>query len=114
MAQKIKKIISHTNVFKSSSVASINQRWFGGLASVCKIKQNVEPCLLQSLHRCGYSVNSQLTVLHSIFAAPMADLQFRLQYSDEHSGARAGTVTTDHGSFETPIFMPVGTAGSVK
>ena len=44
----------------------------------------------------------------------MADLQFQLQYSDEHSSARAGTITTDHGSFETPIFMPVGTAGSVK
>ncbi|TXH55185.1 MAG: tRNA guanosine(34) transglycosylase Tgt [Bacteroidia bacterium] len=44
----------------------------------------------------------------------MATLSFDLQYTDKQSAARAGTITTDHGVIETPIFMPVGTAGSVK
>ena len=39
---------------------------------------------------------------------------FNLQYTDPSSGARAGQITTDHGTIETPIFMPVGTAGTVK
>ncbi len=42
-----------------------------------------------------------------------AVLQFDLITTDG-SGARAGLITTDHGSIETPIFMPVGTVGSVK
>ena len=44
----------------------------------------------------------------------MPALQFDLKVTDTHSAARAGTITTDHGSIETPIFMPVGTIGSVK
>ncbi len=44
----------------------------------------------------------------------MAALQFELQRKDEHSKARAGKIITDHGEIETPIFMPVGTVGSVK
>ncbi|WP_119078629.1 tRNA guanosine(34) transglycosylase Tgt [Chitinophaga alhagiae] len=40
-------------------------------------------------------------------------MQFDLITTDG-SGARAGLITTDHGSIETPIFMPVGTVGSVK
>ncbi len=44
----------------------------------------------------------------------MAELQFRVQHTDNSSKARAGTITTDHGDILTPIFMPVGTAGSVK
>jgi queuine tRNA-ribosyltransferase len=39
---------------------------------------------------------------------------FEIQNIDPNSNARAGKITTDHGSIETPIFMPVGTAGSVK
>ncbi|MFN4298126.1 MAG: tRNA guanosine(34) transglycosylase Tgt [Thermaurantimonas sp.] len=39
---------------------------------------------------------------------------FRLQATDPHSKARAGVITTAHGQIETPIFMPVGTAGTVK
>ena len=31
-----------------------------------------------------------------------------------HTGARAGRIHTPHGSFDTPIFMPVGTQASVK
>lgn len=41
-------------------------------------------------------------------------MDFRLQIEDKNSNARAGVITTDHGEIETPIFMPVGTVGSVK
>ena len=41
-------------------------------------------------------------------------LEFNLQHTDSGSAARAGVITTDHGKIETPIFMPVGTVGSVK
>jgi queuine tRNA-ribosyltransferase len=41
-------------------------------------------------------------------------MQFKLTATDPNSRARAGTITTDHGEIPTPIFMPVGTAGSVK
>lgn len=41
-------------------------------------------------------------------------MTFELQYTDPKSNARAGLITTDHGPIETPIFMPVGTCGSVK
>ena len=44
----------------------------------------------------------------------MAALQFELQKKQGFSKARAGKITTGHGIIETPIFMPVGTAGSVK
>lgn len=44
----------------------------------------------------------------------MAALQFALEKKDPSSKARAGTITTDHGVIQTPIFMPVGTAGTVK
>ena len=39
---------------------------------------------------------------------------FQLQHTDAGSAARAGRITTDHGTIETPIFMPVGTLGTVK
>jgi queuine tRNA-ribosyltransferase len=41
-------------------------------------------------------------------------MRFRLELTDSKSSARAGIIHTDHGLIETPIFMPVGTAGSVK
>ena len=44
----------------------------------------------------------------------MADLSFRLHTTDKNCKARTGTMITDHGEIQTPIFMPVGTAGSVK
>jgi queuine tRNA-ribosyltransferase len=44
----------------------------------------------------------------------MAALQFDLQFTGTDGGARAGKITTDHGEILTPIFMPVGTVGSVK
>lgn len=67
---------------------------------------------------------------HGLFSAPagqavirilqpdlskyMASLQFQLQATDGHSAARAGRISTGHGEILTPIFMPVGTVGSVK
>ena len=41
-------------------------------------------------------------------------MTFELQYTDSKTEARAGVITTDHGQITTPIFMPVGTLGSVK
>ncbi|QSE95931.1 tRNA guanosine(34) transglycosylase Tgt [Fulvivirga lutea] len=41
-------------------------------------------------------------------------MDFHLQTQDKGSKARAGKITTDHGEIATPIFMPVGTVGSVK
>jgi tRNA-guanine transglycosylase len=41
-------------------------------------------------------------------------MDFELQKEDLNSNARAGLITTAHGTIETPIFMPVGTVGSVK
>ena len=41
-------------------------------------------------------------------------MDFELITTDPNSAARAGLITTDHGTIETPIFMPVGTVGSVK
>lgn len=41
-------------------------------------------------------------------------MQFDLINTDNHSSARAGVLHTDHGDIATPIFMPVGTVGSVK
>ncbi len=41
-------------------------------------------------------------------------MKFELQHTDTRSGARAGLITTDHGTIETPIFMPVGTMGTVR
>jgi queuine tRNA-ribosyltransferase len=41
-------------------------------------------------------------------------MTFDIQTTDPNSKARAGVITTDHGQIQTPIFMPVGTAGTVK
>ncbi|WP_301921679.1 tRNA guanosine(34) transglycosylase Tgt [Ferruginibacter sp.] len=44
----------------------------------------------------------------------MAALTFELQHTDTATKARTGKIATDHGEILTPVFMPVGTAGSVK
>ncbi len=44
----------------------------------------------------------------------MAALSFTLNNTADGSAARAGIIETDHGTIQTPIFMPVGTVGSVK
>ncbi len=41
-------------------------------------------------------------------------MTFEVQHTDHASDARTGVITTDHGQIKTPIFMPVGTAGTVK
>lgn len=44
----------------------------------------------------------------------MDRLSFRVERTDKETQARAGRITTAHGEIETPVFMPVGTAGTVK
>lgn len=44
----------------------------------------------------------------------LSAMKFDQLHKDPKSAARAGKITTDHGTIETPIFMPVGTAGTVK
>jgi queuine tRNA-ribosyltransferase len=44
----------------------------------------------------------------------MAALQFQLEKTDKQTAARTGMISTDHGPIATPVFMPVGTVGSVK
>ena len=44
----------------------------------------------------------------------MPSMQFTIHHRDPGSKARTGLIETDHGSIQTPIFMPVGTAGTVK
>lgn len=41
-------------------------------------------------------------------------MKFKLLHKDSASNARAGILTTDHSEIQTPVFMPVGTAGTVK
>ena len=41
-------------------------------------------------------------------------MDFAVLHNDVESAARTGTVTTPHGTFDTPVFMPVGTQGTVK
>ena len=41
-------------------------------------------------------------------------MRFEVLSRDSATSARRGRITTDHGVIETPIFMPVGTVGSVK
>jgi len=41
-------------------------------------------------------------------------LKFTLETTDPGSKARAGVLSTDHGDIQTPIFMPVGTIGTVR
>ncbi|MFM7725380.1 MAG: tRNA-guanine transglycosylase, partial [Flavobacteriales bacterium] len=41
-------------------------------------------------------------------------MRFKLLHSDTATRARAGMLSTDHGEIPTPIFMPVGTGGTVK
>src|SRR5262249_54091792 len=44
----------------------------------------------------------------------MDQLSFVIEYQDTHTKARVGRVRTAHSEIETPVFMPVGTAGTVK
>lgn len=44
----------------------------------------------------------------------MTDLHFTISHRDKHTKARSGILHTGHGDIPTPVFMPVGTAGTVK
>ncbi len=52
------------------------------------------------------------TERHNLIVLRM--MKFDLDKTDQYTNARSGTIYTDHGKIETPIFMPVGTLGSVK
>lgn len=41
-------------------------------------------------------------------------ITYRLIKKEKHTGARLGEITTPHGTFRTPMFMPVGTQATVK
>ncbi|MDD4150899.1 MAG: tRNA-guanine transglycosylase, partial [Bacteroidales bacterium] len=41
-------------------------------------------------------------------------MKFLVSHNDTKTNARCGIITTGHGKIETPVFMPVGTAGTVK
>ncbi|WP_080146109.1 tRNA guanosine(34) transglycosylase Tgt [Marinilactibacillus piezotolerans] len=41
-------------------------------------------------------------------------IKYHLEKKEKHTGARLGKIETPHGTFETPMFMPVGTLASVK
>jgi len=55
-----------------------------------------------------------MTTVKQYCAARKRAMTFELQHTDPYSDARSGLITTDHGQIKTPIFMPVGTVGSVK
>ena len=41
-------------------------------------------------------------------------MDFKILHSDKNTKARAGKIITDHGEIQTPVFIPVGTSGTVK
>src|SRR5436309_626585 len=53
-------------------------------------------------------------MLFVVSCAKIFTVQFNLSYTDKKTKARVGEITTAHGVIQTPIFMPVGTAGTVK
>lgn len=57
----------------------------------------------------GIARFSQLT-----YSTYFTRMKFSISHTDTNSKARAGEMITDHGTIQTPIFMPVGTAGTVK
>jgi queuine tRNA-ribosyltransferase len=71
----------------------------------------MNPLLISSEGKYFFDVGFKLTYLCALKKAYM---KFDLLKTDPQSKARAGSITTDHGVIETPIFMPVGTVASVK
>jgi len=57
---------------------------------------------------------SRFSTIDYLWLISVISMEFRVQYRDKWSNARAGILTTDHSEIRTPVFMPVGTAGSVK
>lgn len=64
----------------------------------------------------GFRPRSTNQIIHSCLLTNciFAPVKFTLHHTDSKSKARTGTIETDHGTIETPIFMPVGTAATVK
>lgn len=69
---------------------------------------------IRRLARCYFILPRIIKWCECLSCTAMAALEFTLEHTDASSKARAGTIVTDHGTIRTPIFMPVGTAGSVK
>lgn len=80
-----------------------------------QIPGNQNACVIFKIQRKD-DQEAYIDVSLSIFFINIARLfmQFELQAKDTQSKARAGKISTDHGEILTPIFMPVGTAGTVK
>jgi queuine tRNA-ribosyltransferase len=55
-----------------------------------------------------------MTLSYLYLPSDLILMKFQRLTNDKQTKARAGVITTDHGTIETPIFMPVGTVGSVK
>lgn len=65
-------------------------------------------------HTGRFPVERNYGIFERSFKAPYHLMQFTVTATDPLSSARAGVIKTYHGEIHTPIFMPVGTAGSVK
>jgi queuine tRNA-ribosyltransferase len=78
---------------------------------VVLVKQDAK--ISRTAHFSRNTHHAAFLILHH-FKFNMPPLQFQLSATDKNSKARSGKITTDHGEILTPIFMPVGTAGSVK
>ncbi len=57
---------------------------------------------------------SRFSTIVYLWLISSISMEFKILYRDKGSDARAGTLTTDHSEIQTPVFMPVGTAGTVK
>lgn len=57
----------------------------------------------------GFALHFTSSIIHHPYL-----MKFTISHKDTNSKARAGELVTDHGTIQTPIFMPVGTAGTVK
>ena len=76
-----------------------------------KRKQDRSWFLGNSFNICLGALSHELS---PYFCQLMPQLSFELQQTDTYTKARAGKIITDHGEILTPIFMPVGTVGTVK
>jgi queuine tRNA-ribosyltransferase len=66
-------------------------------------------------HHSYFIIHTSYFLFHTLyFIFPISFMKFTLQHIDPQSNARAGLIETAHGNIETPIFMPVGTLGTVK
>jgi queuine tRNA-ribosyltransferase len=57
---------------------------------------------------------SRFSTIAYLWLISESAMEFEVLHRDKGSDARAGILKTDHSEFHTPVFMPVGTAGSVK